>query len=173
MSLKSLILRRTKENRLRTKLTVMAVAAVTFFTMPILLWFLVFDILNDGEEVYNRMKYRAVQIENEVWESGGISKVPPGFFDGVVAKGEEITVSSTDDRTKRVFYSKQNEEEDLVNDTNAKIASSLIEFLAGRYKDEIKKVGNISIHKDETSGLHYMNYKYSFKHINHTDTILV
>ncbi|EAO57195.1 Two component system histidine kinase [Bacillus thuringiensis serovar israelensis ATCC 35646] len=158
---------------MRTKLTVMAVAAVTFFTMPILLWFLVFDILNDGEEVYNRMKYRAVQIENEVWESGGISKVPPGFFDGVVAKGEEITVSSTDDRTKRVFYSKQNEEEDLVNDTNAKIASSLIEFLAGRYKDEIKKVGNISIHKDETSGLHYMNYKYSFKHINHTDTILV
>ncbi|MEC3459972.1 sensor histidine kinase, partial [Bacillus thuringiensis] len=141
-------------------MTVRAVAAVTFFTMPILRGFLVFDILNEGEEVYNRMKYRAVQIENEVWESGGISKVPPGFFDGVVAKGEEITVSSTDDRTKRVFYSKQNEEEDLVNDTNAKIASSLIEFLAGRYKDEIKKVGNISIHKDETSGLHYMKYKY-------------
>lgn len=173
MSLKSLILRSAKENRLRTKLTAMAVAAVTFVTMPILLWFLVFDILNDGEEVYNRMKYRAVQIENEVWEVGGVSKVSPGFFEGIAAKGEEITVSSTDDRTKRVFYSRENEEEDLVNDTNAKIASFLIEFLAGRYKDDMKKLGNISVHKDETSGLHYMNYKYTFKHVNHTDTILV
>ncbi|ARO21390.1 two-component sensor histidine kinase (plasmid) [Bacillus tropicus] len=173
MSLKSLILRRVKENRLRTKLTAIAVLAVTFVTMPILLWFLIFDILNDGEEVYNRMKYRAVQIENEVWEVGGVSKISPEFFEGITAKGEEITVSSTDDRTKRVFYGKENEEKDLVNDTNAKIASSLIEFLAGRYKDDIKKVGNISVHKDETSGLHYMNYKYSFKHFNHTDSILV
>ncbi|MCU5076926.1 HAMP domain-containing histidine kinase [Bacillus cereus] len=173
MSLKSLILKKAKENRLRRKLTVLAVAAVTLVTMPILLWFLIFDILNDGEEIYNRMKYRAVQIENEVWESRGISKIPPEFFEGIIAKGEEITISSSDDRTKRVFYSRENEEEDLENDTNAKIASFLIEFLAGRYKDDIKKVGNISVHKDETSGLHYMSYKYSFKHFNHTDSILV
>ncbi len=49
----------------------MAVIAVTLVTIPILIWFLIFDILNDGEEFYNRMKFRAVQIENEVWEAGG------------------------------------------------------------------------------------------------------
>ncbi|PFP65229.1 two-component sensor histidine kinase [Bacillus cereus] len=173
MSLKSLILRRAKENRLRRKLTAMAVVAVTLVTIPILVTFLIFDILEDGEEFYNRMKYRAVQIENEVWEAGGVSKISPEFFEGIVSKGEQITVSSTDDRRKHIYYGKEDKEENLENDTNAKIASFIIEFLSGRYKKEIEKVGNISVHKDETSGLHYMTYKYSFKHIDHIDTVLV
>lgn len=173
MSLKSLILRRAKENRLRRKFTAMAVIAVTLVTIPILIWFLIFDILNDGEEFYNRMKFRAVQIESEVWEAGGVSKVSPEFFESIVAKGEQITVSSTDDRSKHVFFGKEDEEENLKNDTNAKIASFVIKFLAARYKKEIEEVGNLTVHQDETSGLHYMTYKYSFKHINHTDTVLV
>ncbi|HDR4736887.1 TPA: HAMP domain-containing histidine kinase [Bacillus cereus] len=173
MSLKSLILRRAKENRLRRKLTAMAVVAVTLVTIPILLTFLIFDILEDGEEFYNRMKYRAVQIENEVWESGGVSKVSPEFFEGIVAKGEEITVSSTDDRSKHVYFGKKDEEEDLVSGANAEIASFIIEVLAARYEKEIEEVGNLTVHKDETSGLHYMTYKYSFKHVDHTDKVLV
>ncbi|MGH1107406.1 sensor histidine kinase [Bacillus paranthracis] len=151
----------------------MAVVAVTLVTVPILLTFLLFDILEDGEEFYNRMKFRAVQIENEVWEAGGVSKVSPEFFDGIVAKGEEVTVSSTDDRSKHVFFGKKDEEENLVNDANAKIASFIIEALSARYKKEIEEVGNLTVHQDEISGLHYMTYKYSFKHINHTDTVLV
>ncbi len=173
MSLKSLILRRTKENRLRTKVTAMAVVAVTFVAIPILMSFLIFDILSDGEEFYNRLKYRAVQIENEVWETGGVSKVPRDFFESIVAKGEQVTVSSTDDRSKHVFYGKEDKKENLENDTNAKIASFIVEFLSGRYKQEIKKAGDVSVHKDETSGIHYMTYKYTFKHLNHTDTVLV
>lgn len=173
MSLKSLILRRTKENRLRRKLTAMAVIAVTLVTIPILLTFLIFDILQDGEDFYNRMKYRAVQIESEVWEVGGVSKISPEFFEGIIAKGEEVTVASTDDRSKHVYFGKEDKEENLVNDTNAKIASFIIEFLSSRYTKEIKEVGNLTIHKDETSGLHYMTYKYSFKHINHIDSVMV
>lgn len=173
MSLKSLILRRAKENRLRRKFTAMAVIAVTLVTIPILIWFLIFDILNDGEEFYNRMKFRAVQIESEVWEAGGVSKVSPEFFESIVAKGEQITVSSTDDRSKHVFFGKEDEEENLKNDTNAKIASFVIDFLAARYKKEIEEVGNLTVHQDGTSGLHYMTYKYSFKHLSHTDTVLV
>ncbi|MDA1918201.1 sensor histidine kinase [Bacillus cereus group sp. BcHK140] len=151
----------------------MAVIAVTLVTLPILVWFLIFDILNEGEEFYNRMKFRAVQIESEVWEAGGVSKVSPEFFESIVAKGEQITVSSTDDRSKHVFFGKEDEEENFKNDTNAKIASFVIDFLAARYKKDIEEVGNLTVHKDDTSGLHYMTYKYSFKHLNHTDTVLV
>ncbi|MGM2632432.1 sensor histidine kinase [Bacillus cereus group sp. Bce040] len=173
MSLKSLILRRVEEDRLRRKLTALAVLAVTLVTIPILIAFLVFEILEDGEDVYNRMKYRAVQIENEVWEAGGVSKVSPEFFEGIVSRGEEVTVASADDRRKHIYYGRENEEEDLVNDTNNQIASFVIDTLAGRYKNEMNKLGNISVHKDETTGMHYMTYKHSFKHINHIDSVTV
>ncbi|MGE7726931.1 sensor histidine kinase [Bacillus cereus] len=173
MSLKSSILKRLKENRLRRKLTALSVLAVTLVTVPILITFLVFDILEDGEEFYHRMKYRAVQIENEVWEAGGVSKVSPEFFEGVISKGEQLTVSSTDDGRKHVYFGKEDDEENLENDTNAKIASFIIEFLTARYKKDIEELGNLTISKDETSGLHFMTYKYSFKHINHTDSVWV
>ncbi|PFB64359.1 sensor histidine kinase [Bacillus cereus] len=173
MSLKSSILKRLKENRLRRKLTALSVLAVTLATIPIIFTFLIFDILQEGEEFYNRLKYRAVQIESEVWEAGGVSKVSPDFFEGVLSKGEQLTISSSDDGKKRAYFSREDDEENLENDTNAKIASFLIEFLSARYKKDIEEVGNLTIHKDETSGLHYMTYKYSFKHLNHIDTVFV
>lgn len=171
MSLKSLILRRIKEDRLRRKLTVMAVVAVTLVTIPILILFFVFDVLEDGEELYNRMKYRAVQIENEVLEAGGVSKISPEFFEGVMAKGEDISILSTDDGRRAIYHGR--EDDYFINDANKKIASFVIETLAGRYKNEIKKTGNISIHKDGTTNLHYMNYKYTFEHGNHADTVTI
>lgn len=171
MSLKSQVTDRIKNNRLRVRVTAMVVIAVILMSIPIHMYFLFLEVMQRGEEAYDRMIYRAIQVENEVRQSGGIDNIPSSFFEAIVARDEDITVISS--KSDRIYNFYSQEEPRQTSKTNKKIASSLIDFLADRFKRQIAQNGNISIIKDRNSGFHYMTYSHQFQHGPNIDTVIV
>jgi signal transduction histidine kinase len=129
------------------------------------------EIMQRGEDAYDSMNYRAVQVENAVRVSGDIRNINPNYFEDIVSRDERLTIYDAKSKSKFTYVSKEERRE--VSEGNKKLVAWVIGLLAKKYQKEIEDLGNFYVYTDEVNGYTYASLTHEFKHITHTDTVTV
>ncbi|WP_377263084.1 sensor histidine kinase [Priestia sp. YIM B13551] len=118
-----------------------------------------------GQGAYDKMVYRAVQVENEARRQGRVKNIDSNFLDNILSRDERVTVRNLSTNKVRKFRS--HEKPDPISDVEKRFISKALFFLYHHYEKEIIKQDlHLTIYLDKETGYTYAQYKHIYCHEN-------